>query len=231
MKQRVLGLLVLLILSLGISAYAYRDEGGSYAPSPSLDNFKQVNSYWSGKFADVVRGSWYEENVAAAYKLGLMKGSSDTWFNVKGNVTVAEAITMASRLHSIYYAGTEIFVQSGSVWYQTYLNYAAVNGITTRTYDSYTRAVTRGEFAEIFSNSLPERALAQINSLQYGDIPDVDAGDRYWDAIYRLYRAGILTGSDKQGTFRPNSSISRTEAAAIVTRMAPVSMYDSLDAL
>ena len=36
----------------------------------------------------------------------------------------------------------------------------------------------------------------------------------------RLYRAGVLTGSDDAGSFRPNTTIRRSEAAAIVTRMA-----------
>ncbi len=45
-------------------------------------------------------------------------------------------------------------------------------------------------------------------------------GDLYAPAIYRLYRAGILIGSDPSGTFRPQSTISRAEAATIVTRVA-----------
>lgn len=187
--------------------------------TPSLDNFVPVSNYY-GQFKDVTPNAWYRENVATAYELGLMKGSSDTTFNVRGNVTIAEAITMAARLHSIYFTGTENFVQSGNVWYQTYVTYATQNGITTHNYNSYSRAITRGEFAEIFSNAFPSRALELRNYLADGDIPDVKIGDDYWESIYCLYRAGILTGSDKKGTFYPNSSISRPEAAAIVTRMA-----------
>ena len=37
--------------------------------------------------------------------------------------------------------------------------------------------------------------------------------------IYAFYRAGILTGSDQSGTFRPASSIQRCEVAAILVRM------------
>ena len=297
MKRRILGLLTLLILSLGITAHAYGQNlvyltmdynggklgdsssmtlpysygddmtqlfepsrsgyrfGGWYTDaactkpwmdkiitghttiyakwltrydiSPSLDNFTQGTTYRKGTFTDVVRGSWYEENVAAAYELGLMKGSSSNTFNVTGNVTVAEAITMAARLHSIYFTGTEQFVQSGNTWYQTYVTYALDNDIINRTYDSYNRAVTRGEFAEIFCNALPGRALVQSNNVENGVIPDIEPGSRYWDVVYCLYRAGILTGSDQQGTFHPYSTISRTEAAAIVTRMAEPNLRKS----
>ena len=35
----------------------------------------------------------------------------------------------------------------------------------------------------------------------------------------KFYRAGILTGSDAKGTFKPTSSIKRSEVAAILSRM------------
>ena len=44
-------------------------------------------------------------------------------------------------------------------------------------------------------------------------------GHVYAAEIYELYRAGVLTGSDAAGTFYPNSSIKRSEVAAILIRM------------
>ncbi len=38
--------------------------------------------------------------------------------------------------------------------------------------------------------------------------------------ILRLYRAGVLSGSDALGTFHPDRPISRAETAAIVSRVA-----------
>ena len=38
-------------------------------------------------------------------------------------------------------------------------------------------------------------------------------------AIYKLYRAGILTGMDENGTFDPNLNIRRSDVSAILTRM------------
>ena len=39
------------------------------------------------------------------------------------------------------------------------------------------------------------------------------------DAIYKFYRAGILTGSDSKCTFNPHSPIKRSEVATILSRM------------
>ena len=34
-----------------------------------------------------------------------------------------------------------------------------------------------------------------------------------------LYRAGIMKGSDRYGTFRPDAAIKRSEVAAVAVRM------------
>ena len=77
--------------------------------------------------------------------------------------------------------------------------------------------LTRQEFAAILANALPEGALLEINNIPTGSIPDVYRSDT---GIYELYRAGVLSGNDAQGTFRPNSPITRAEAATILVRMA-----------
>lgn len=44
----------------------------------------------------------------------------------------------------------------------------------------------------------------------------------YWyaDEILALYRAGILTGDERTRAFRPSDTITRAEAAAIISRVA-----------
>ena len=61
--------------------------------------------------------------------------------------------------------------------------------------------------------------LRVINAVADNAIPDVKTGAAFAAEIYDFYRAGILTGSDQSGTFRPASSIQRCEVAAILVRM------------
>ena len=72
----------------------------------SLATFEKVNTY-NNNFSDVADSNWFAENVKTAYELGFMNGKSEGKFDPDGNVTVAEGITMASRLHAIY-NGAEI---------------------------------------------------------------------------------------------------------------------------
>jgi hypothetical protein len=215
MKKRIISVFLVLIILIGIVPSAFA--------AGSLDNFKRVNTYTQGQFADVSASSWYAGNVASAYELGLMKGSSKTQFNTDGNVTIAEAIAMAARLHCIYTTGTEHFSE-GNPWYQVYIDYAVTSGIITQNqFSNYTSIATRLQFATIFSSALPDEALQSINTIEDGAIPDTNSA-----AVYKLYRAGILTGNDTRGTFTPDSSISRASASAIISRMAEADLRQSV---
>ena len=174
----------------------------------------------SAAFADVPDSAWYAENVAKAYELGLIKGVSETEFNPDGKITLAETIALACRLHSSH-SGTEHEFVQGDVWYEVYVDYAAENGIIEKyASTNYSAAATRVQFAEIFAAALPLNALRAINDIRPGQIPDVARNE----SVYLLYNAGVLTGSDDNGTFLPDTTIKRSEVAAIVTRMADESL-------
>lgn len=208
--KRMLAILLVLVTLLSVMPVA--------SAAGSLSNFARTKTY-EDNFTDVPASQWYAESVAAAYEFSLMKGSAEDKFNPTGKVKIAEALAMACRIHDIYNGGAGEFVQ-GNPWYQVYVDYAVENGILTFTPSSYTKDATRAEFAAILSGALPEEALEAMNEVDDGMIPDVAASNPHYDAIYRLYRAGILTGNDAKGTFTPDSTIQRSAAAAIVTRMA-----------
>lgn len=184
--------------------------------------FPRPEKYAAGRFRDVTAADWFASAVADAYELGLMDGVSGTEFDAMGSVTLAQAITMAARVHSIYATGAESFPSSGgSRWYQVYLDYAYDHDlIDGKMYNSNVEGkATRAQFAEIFSRSMPSDGLIAINQIADNAIPDVSLTDSFGPDVYRLYRAGVLTGSDARGTFHPGDSITRAEAAAIVARM------------
>ena len=210
MKRRVLSLLL-----AGVMAASALP---GIASAAGLSNFQKSNTYTPGQFADVPAGSWYAAGVQSAYELGLMTGTSGTAFDPSGNLTLAETVVLAARLHSIY-AGDGASFTGGATWYQPYVDYAIQNGIiASGAYSDYNATATRAQFASILAAALPSEALPAINTVTA--LPDVDANATYAAAALKLYNAGILTGSDASGTFNPTSSIQRSEVATIVTRMA-----------
>lgn len=188
--------------------------------------FQKVNAYTQGQFTDVPADLWCAANVQTAYEYGIMGGKTASYFDVNSSLTVAQTIVMACRLHSGYTGGNAVF-ETADPWYQPYLDYAAKNGITWK-YDSYDTPISRASFAIILGSALPDKALPEISSIEDGAIPDVPEGSNYHDAVYRLYRAGVLTGNDAKGTFGPFTNITRGAAAAIISRMADTSLRKSI---
>ncbi len=189
-------------------------------------NFSKQNTYTDGMFTDVPANQWYADTVKAAYELGLAKGSSETTFSPGGNVTIAETLAFACRVHSIYSTGKADFKQGG-VWYQVYVDYAIANDIIKEgEYTNYTAKANRAQFASILAKALPADALDAINNISI--LPDVNKSSAYGEAVFTLYNAGVLTGSDTKGTFNPASSISRGEVATIIARMAIPSLRKTI---
>lgn len=212
MKKRILS--ALLVVALFLTAFA----NVSAADRNSLDNFQKQASYTAGQFADVASGAWYEDNVKSAYELSLMVGTSGTAFDPEGQLSIAQAVTIAARLHNVYAGNGETFAP-GTPWYQVYMDYAAIHGmLVPADYPDPEALATRAEYAAILSAAFPDEALTPLNTVNA--IPDVPADADYASAVLRLYRAGILKGNDESGTFAPDRGINRAEVAAMVTRMA-----------
>lgn len=182
-------------------------------------------------FTDVPEGAWYFDSVYSAWENDLIDGVSATLYRPDNSLTVAQAIKLSAALHQMMNQGY-VTLGNGTVnWYDTYVAYAVNNGIIETKYQSYTSAqmnaaVTRSEFVHIFYGALDH--YPSLNTVADNAVPDVTLQDAYGDEIYTFYRAGILTGFDSKGTFHPDSSIKRSEAAAILIRMYDESVRESI---
>ncbi len=193
-------------------------SGNTSSSSEGFDRFVKVQSYTEGRFSDVSAGNWFASGVQSAYELGLMKGNSETTFNPNGDMTIAETLTIACRIHDIYHGSNTDF-SGGSPWYQPYIDYAIQNGIIRDgVYPDYSAKAKRFQFANIIYASLPSETWTVLNSVT--ELPDVKSTDWFSSTVFALYNAGILTGSDQYGTFNPHSTIKRSEIATIATRVA-----------
>lgn len=136
-----------------------------------------------------------------------------------GEVTVAEAISLAARASAAYNGETIAKTQGGN-WYDAYVNYAIEKGIVEGAFDDYTRPAKRYEVAAFFGKALPEGYYenAAINSIT--EIPDVSKAEGYYSTLLSLYNAGVVVGSDAYGNFYPENEITRVEMDNIVNRVA-----------
>ena len=181
--------------------------------------FEKITPYTPGTFTDVAESSWYSKEVTSAYELGFMNGTSDTLFTPGGNVTVAQGITVASRIHAIYNNKAIPENSTDGNWYDSFVKYALDNKIIENdSFDSYTRNIKRFEMAELFYNAMGKDYFVKVNDVK--SIPDVKNTAPYAEKLLTLYNAGIVMGSDEYGTFNPDNNILRSESAAIINRVA-----------
>ena len=184
----------------------------------SAGAFAKSGTYTPGQFTDVPASEWYSSDVGSAYELGLMNGVGGGLFEPDGNVTVAEAITMAARASAIH-AGETIDTSAAGEWYTPYVNYAIGKGFVAQgQFDNYDRPAKRYEVATLFENAMPDGYFTAQNTVE--TIPDVSEKQPYQADLLTLYRAGIVMGSDSYGNFFPENNITRAEAAAIINRVA-----------
>lgn len=169
------------------------------------------------KFTDVSPEEWYYNDVKTAVESGLVNGKSETEYCPEDNLTYGEAIKLAACMNQLYLTG-EVTLKAGSPWYKPFVDYCVDNKIVVKEYD-YEEFATRAGYMQIFARALPEEGLQAINSIPDDSIPDVPSSASYGEAIYRLYRAGIVTGVDEAHNCDPEAFIKRSEVAAILTRM------------
>ena len=227
----------------GAAGVAVAAAAAPYADAIGGFRGAAIAAYSPGMFNDIDEGQWYGANnsavVKAAYELQIMSGKGAGVFDPEGPITRAEAVKMAAVVHEIYNGGdASVFGQGAqSPWYQEYVDYATSRGlIGDAPFDEqpgeFDAPATRAEMAYIFARAVPDGELRQINTVNY--LPDVPLQDRtsmrsFGAEIYKLYRAGVLSGNDSRGTFRPYSDITRAEAAAIICRIVLPSERVALD--
>lgn len=179
------------------------------------DNFSRSHDYRDGQFKDV-GDEWFAQSVQESYELGLMNGVTDNLFDPQRNLSNIEAVVMAARLHHIHSSGNDAFPSDGALWYQPYLDYAIENDICDNNFVPEESA-SRSFFVGILGNAAKNISLEQKNEIADGALYGVSGW--YSSSVYSFYRAGILNGNDKYGTFSPDSAITRAEAAAILVRI------------
>ena len=176
------------------------------------------------KFTDVKESDWFYKEVKSAVEMGLINGKSETIYAPEDNLTYAEAIKLAACMHQLATKGA-VTLKNGDPWYATYVEYCYINGIfgqnTPMDFDDIDMdsKITRSGYMGIFANALPDNMLPVINYVPDNTIPDVPSNTDYAPGVYKLYRAGILQGSDAEHNCKPFDNIKRCEVAAILTRM------------
>ena len=136
-------------------------------------------------------------------------------------------------MNTIYYYGhtdalNHYDFSKNTVWYWPYVDYAKKNGIIDNRYEqAYEIDATRADFVMIIEAALPKKCFQPIKNISDGSIPDVSIENPYYNSVYRLYRAGIISGNDANGSFNPVGHITRAEISVILGNILNLGIQQS----
>ncbi len=197
------------------------------------------------QFTDVAPDAWYAPYVEICVREGLLNGTGDGKFDPDGPVNEDEAIVMAARVlwHADGGEGplpqgptpeemirrmgddAEYWFQYGvddaqwasELWSWDGLCYlilrAREEGFDLPLYHT-TYPATRSDFFHALAFAAQGLELSAVNEID--QVPGARARD---EDLLRLYRAGILAGTDEYGSFRGRQTLTRAEAAAALARL------------
>ena len=228
--KRLIPLMMTILLSLTLLPSAVLAADGSLA------NF--ATDAQAPAFSDVSPEDWFFDPVETVSKAGLMIGVGENRFAPYADITLAEVYTITARIHAIYHTGSakaadEYDNPPDKPWSYGYVKYCMDKGIMPGEPGDVAQPAFRIECASLLSRAMSDKELTPINAIADNSIPDLSLSPDKPNAadVYKLYRAGILTGVDEAGTFMPESKVRRCEVAAIVSRLIDPELRRVLDGL
>ena len=183
-------------------------------------------------YTDVPDDYWGREGLAYCVEHGYMQGVGDNRMNPDGQLSLAEFATMLQRVFLTDERRAEmidVLKESGETlsteWPVPDMFYAQQSGITKgldTSKELWSQTVSRANMAVMIDNVLtlqgqPTPDLEWV----YQSISDWDSiqGTTQAQSILRVYRDGIIQGTDGYGKFSPDTYVTRATAAVIAYRI------------
>ncbi len=199
-------LVVVLALSLQLGAAAAPaelPEGGTSA---------------SVVFNDLTRASWYYDDVYEMVAAGYLKGYPDGSFRGDSSISVAELVTMVTRLMGLpegeidgHYAGVQMEAAVAAGWLSS-------------------QEGARSQYDEPASRELAAKVIAVALGLparEESQLPFTDAsqvGSRYLTYVQSMYETGLYEGYP-DGSLRPQEYVSRGMVATLLVRALDLPVF------
>lgn len=195
--------ILLIISTFNSQAFAETTDEGCEHP------FSDVNDHWA------------EEEICDLYEEGIIEGYSKRNFSPNGEISRAEflKITLLNLGYTIYAVQSAGFNDvNPEDWYYQYVTFARSKGFVSGYDDGSFHpndSISRAEALEILTK------IAGINTHDYtgfeAQFSDVDSNDWFAVAVAVGVAYEIVEGYG-DGSFRPNSNLTRAEASVITMR-------------
>lgn len=167
-------------------------------------------------FSDVPTTHWAYDVIMEMVRVGVVNGIGGGKFAPSEPVSPAMFITLIGRV-----LFPDITKEEGADWYKPFVTALRKDGLlegTTITDDTIEGEISRYDMAVILVRSskilgIPAIKANRSQVTDYSTIPS-----QYTDAVLVAYGSGLL-GGDQNGRFNGSDSMTRAEAAAVMSRL------------
>ena len=201
----------------GVGSWALGQE-----PAWMWDNYA---AWLNGLPFNDIENHWAQSFIIALHERGIISGKSPMLFAPQDNLTRAEAATLLLRLTGV----APNSVADGDAQFKDLHGHWAAEAVAAArkvqlvagvspTHFEPDRTVTREEFAVMAERYTSLSDTLDLTERIYSDVsPETNSWSNA--AILKLTVNGVLNGYD-DGTFRPRNTITRAEAAKVITLLA-----------
>lgn len=177
-------------------------------------------------FSDVPSNHWAAQPIMEMTEQGLFSGTTAP---VNGVGTFAPDATMTRgaflTVLTRWLFGDELDAMSvvpGAPWWKNNYTLALQNGLLKdKELDGdLDKAMSRQEMAVVLARAAQGLGLAPDTLVSESAIPDwYSIGEGYREGVRFSYSMGFIGGTDSNGTFNPNGTLTRAQAATVVYRL------------
>ena len=228
LKKLLLKTLIILIITISLATQMALEtkaaskeevllEGHSFH-MPSTYNHSNSSSAY---FTDVPTSHWAAKYIYSLVEDGIIKGKTPTLFAPQDKITRAELTVLLFRLSGEKAPSTKVHFDdvANTAWFAQELSWAIEAGIIESEGQkrfSPQQAVNRQDMAVMLFRYLIGRGFAQPPRERLHRFSDEESISAYAaEAVSALQLAELITGYE-DGSFRPQGSISRAEAAKLL---------------
>ncbi len=176
-----------------------------------------ATSATAAEFSDVPSSHWAHDTISELSDKGIINGIEEGVYAPDGTLTRAQFVKLivcALEDYDESASYTAVYDDTApDAWYTPYVTCGVYSGVIERDTDNFLpdNAITRGEAAVWMINGMGVQSDAVCT---FSDV--TDAEQKKAVGIATAY--GLINGYD-DGTFKPENTLTRAEAAALISRM------------
>lgn len=225
--RRVLALVLVVSSLLAVASVGVLADA---IPGQRLAVFDDIGQMNSSTFTDVSSKTWCYSGVKTAYNKGIMLGYTDKTFRPNNNVSWAEAITIAARIHAAYNDNliAEPEPERGLVHDLLQILLRARHAALGNSGGGkLSQSINRYNLAYLFAKTIDDQDMPKICDYAIGDLSSIPG--YYKASVEKLYAAGVMIGVDSSYRFCGTSTTSRGQIATVIARLVEPALRQGHD--